>query len=161
MRPEKATAGLVTPKPVDGIKPDGSWTEDKLAGHNVTSNFPIEPNFMNVLIFIDQVTSEMATAGLSIKQILYEAGLTFSEKENETENENEDEQSSDLDAKPKALEFKNESDALLSIQQSAESLYEMAETQGKMNKSLEKLVSIQERSFNKGPTPDVREINLL
>ena len=139
-RQKKDPAGLVTPA-VEGKHPNGDWTDDKLAGYRILANFPEKPNFLNVMAFIFQATHEMETAGLSREQIQDNTGMVLSENEEE-ENDKEDEQSTDLDNKPKALDFNKESDTLLCIQQSAESLSFMAETQGQMNKALEKFVAL-------------------
>ena len=124
-------AGIVTPKLVDGIEPNGFWTDDKLAGYDILVIPPSKPNFCNTIAFMYLACQKMVTAGLSIKQIQDNTGLTLPEQD-----EKEDEYSSDLDTKPKALVLHNESDTLLCLQQSAESLSLMAETQGPMNKSL-------------------------
>ena len=149
-------SGIVTPKPVDGIEPHGFWTDDKLGGYDILVISPLKPNFCNVMAFMYLATQEMETAGLSIKQIQDNTGLTLPEQD-----EKEDEHSSNLYTKPKALVFNDESDTLLCLQQSAELLSLMAETQGQMNKSVEKLVSLQTRSVERKPKMDVREINLL
>ena len=84
------------------------------------------------MAFMYLATQEMETAGLSKEKIQDNTGMTLPE-----EDEKEDEHSSNLDTKPKALDFHNETDTLLCLQQSAESLSFFAEMQGQMNKSLE------------------------
>ena len=78
-------SGIVTPGPIEGIYPDGTWTDGKLAECALIEMQPVTPNYCNMMNFISATFIEMRAAGIPIAQLQSNFGSDLGYKQPESD----------------------------------------------------------------------------